>query len=392
MHDYCGEIVGEPLRTRQCHRAGCIGLAILTLCAGLVFCLGPHLEATGAVARSPFLRFVEQHLPRSESDNTSALVGTWLFGREQARCFIQLLDTGQLQFNVPLPEDQTASGELHQVQNWWVAQLSANDGEHVGSIRLVLLDAGSMTTNFKYPGEREWGGDTLAQKELPKLQAPTTKPPIQDEPLRWEVTTPHGLNVRGRPDATAPVMDTRWKGSVVKGWRDGAWLRLTDDGGFMLMKNKRDPSKPFLACLDGEEKCAPSTTTITTRTETLTTTSTLVTTMAPTPAPTPSTKITSTQAPTHEPTPVPTPSPTPEPTQATVVDGKMGTWVVVTPNGLNVRQTRNPWAIVLDNKVHGSKVRGKLVGEGDWLQLIDEAGFMMVSSGRKRFLERSTTG
>jgi len=367
------------------------------LCVGLL--LGVKLQRrAGAATTAPAEAQTESLVGFSASAaievNKTHLAGTWLFGTEHARCFIQPVGDGDIQFSVPLPRKQIALGTLHLDFPWWVARLTADDGEHVGSIRLSLLDEKSMTTNFKYPGETEWGDDTVAWKDEPKAR-PGQPPPPGPRPegktptkpaLRWEVATSHGLNVRERPDATAAVVTTKWRGTVVKGWRDGAWLRLESGKGYMLIT---DHTRLFLKCLDEEQgpshPAAPHVAPAPYVPPHLPRPAPAYPHVAPAPyVPAPHSNTISL------PIPRPTPAPTPPSMQTPHDNGKIGTWTVTTANGLNVRQSANPLAIILDNKVRGSLIRGRLVGGGTWLKLANEPGFMMVSSGGRELLRRST--
>ena len=64
-------------------------------------------------------------------------------------------------------------------------------------------------------------------------------------PRRWEVIEECGLNIRLVPEATAPIIASKKKGAVVKGWCDGRWLHLAGEQGFMLIENQT-----LLKCLD----------------------------------------------------------------------------------------------------------------------------------------------
>jgi len=60
-------------------------------------------------------------------------------------------------------------------------------------------------------------------------------------------------------------------------------------------------------------------------------------------------------------------------------------WAVVAPYGLNVRSEKLTTASILDVKAHGVVVHGRQ--EGNWVNLLDEPGYMMIRSGADLFLK-----
>mmetsp|Transcript_62412 Transcript_62412/g.180935 ORF Transcript_62412/g.180935 Transcript_62412/m.180935 type:complete len:903 (-) Transcript_62412:56-2764(-) len=321
-------------------------------------------------------------------------VGTWLFGQERSKCLIARAEHGgQLSFAVPLPRGQVAAGPLLETGTGWLqAELSSNDNEDVGTIRIRSGHApGTLISNFKYPGDAVWGKDTVAHKtEVPRSAPATLRPATQlgtPQPAggasKYVVAAPHGLYVRATASTMATILGTRLAGIIVEGIPQGDWLKLTQEPGFMLMRqhgaelmrrvgeddvDSSSNRMPGLAVtsavirisrtassttMSGPTVASSSTRTATKTTTTQTTTSATTTTLSTT----------------------------------TTLWGqdRWATWQVVTPHGLNVRAGKSGFANVIATKPAGAKVLGKRFGE--WLQLKEDMGFVMISNGDKEFLQ-----
>eukprot|EP00429_Kryptoperidinium_foliaceum_P086107 CAMPEP_0176191374 /NCGR_PEP_ID=MMETSP0121_2-20121125/4428_1 /TAXON_ID=160619 /ORGANISM="Kryptoperidinium foliaceum, Strain CCMP 1326" /LENGTH=806 /DNA_ID=CAMNT_0017530039 /DNA_START=1 /DNA_END=2421 /DNA_ORIENTATION=- len=307
--------------------------------------------------------------PPSAAGAKQELLGAWLFGRVKSRCFVsEDKATGKLSFSVPLPQGQVAAGPLRAtVGDWYEAKLQANDGEDVGTIRLRLAQpSGTLVSNFKYPGDTVWGKNTVAHKDSTSAAAATTAAPMATtaapSPAKapedgspgavksYLVVNAQGLYVRQFPDVAASVVDTKWAGMVVQGQRQGDWLKLHGETGYMLM---RQHGKELLDEVSGNGED--------------------MTTLATTAPPVVTTTVTTTTLP-------------PTTTSTTTIDEhQLLEWRVVTPHGLYVRADPNPSSLVLASKVPGARVRGRRVG--DWLQLEDQRGFMKVRNGPRTFMK-----
>jgi len=360
---------------------------------------------------------------RSKDD----LVGMWLFGQERSKCFISKeAETGQLSFAVPLPHGQVAAGPLMETgRGWFQAELSSNDNEDVGTIRVRPGHApGTLISNFKYPGDAVWGKDTVAHKTDIAGTSPTVSPVApRAEPIpapapvagglgTYMVTAPHGLYVRSTASTTSTILGTRLAGTVVEGVQQGDWLKLTREPGFMLMRQhgvelmqRTDSGSTASTTPATTKRVTTATTTVTTTlsttttilaitTTTITRTATSTTTPGPTETSTSTkTQTTTTTTATSTSTTVTTTTLTTTTVTTTTVSttttlwgqDRWATWKVVTPHGLNVRAGKSGFANVIATKPAGAKVLGKRFGE--WLQLKDDMGFVMISNGAKEFLE-----
>jgi len=278
----------------------------------------------------------------------ASLVGSWAFGRERSECYVTLQEDGGLRFSVPLPQGQTAFGTLHPSEDSWMeADLSSNSGERVGTIRVQLTgEPGMLASNFKYPGETAWGKSTTAKKSDQATLEADRGDGSQDgasgydssddgELVQyWEVVTKHGLNVRSMRDTSSVKLGTKWEGAIVRGVRHGVWLDLLDEHGYMLIA---DHGEALLQPMTGGDS-SPSTT---------------------------------------------------APSTTTTRDNQPRDWIVVTTNGLFVRDDTDSGSLVLGTKVPGTMVRG--VQTGAWIKLSDEPGYMMISTSGKTFLSEVST-
>lgn len=298
-------------------------------------------------------------VPPAEPDKV-ALVGSWLFGHERSECYIMQVQDG-LQFSVPLPQGEAALGMLKDDEDGWMeAELTSGTGEQVGTIRVKLSDKqGQLISNFKYPGEQAWGKTSTARKSDIPADLTATEDTEEDdfaglnEPVtKWQVVTKNGLNVRAMRDMTSAKLGTKWSGATVSGRRHGVWLDLDGEPGFMLIEDQGEPLLWPVA--DSVTSTAESTSTTVTATPTTTVTR------------------------------------TPTSTTTTVTPSNLPRdWIIITDNGLFVREDMDHTSAVLGTKVPGSRVRGILAGDGSWLKLTDEPGFMMTGNAGKIFLQEA---
>lgn len=294
------------------------------------------------------------------SDIEVSLEGAWLFGEERSECYISRTEGNQLRFGVPLPQGQTAFGMLQPTKNGWMqAELNSNSGEQVGTIRLRLEEPTMLTSNFKYPGETAWGKSTTARKteaegnlddrvpfeELNEEKIDAAVNRDRKQVRAWQVITQHGLNVRAMSNTSSAKLGTKWEGATVWGHRHGVWLELVHEPGYMLIA---DHGEVLLRRMPGASSSQASTTTL------------------------PQSEAANSVKFQHEDS-----------------EQKVKEWVVVTANGMFVREDMSKNSLVLGTKVSGSTVRGRQIGR--WIKLTSEPGFMMVSADSKAFMAEVTT-
>lgn len=310
-------------------------------------------------------------------------VGEWLFGRDQSSSFSLSPDaaSGRLHFRLPLPRGREASGELRPQGSWLRADLSSRASSVMGAVRLRPLEAGAVLASFRQPGAAVWGREVLARR----APAPGARPAVaiyawrvlpeagvrvrsapegssavlsskeQDSAVRgwerdgwvglvdepgyirlsdrgrlsleqvqvdaWRVVTKHGLYVRSRKDTSSRVLGVKPPGTVVLGHREGDWVALLDQPGFLLVSSA---SRIFLK-----------------RTSAVTDEGAVEVVNAP--------------------------------------QSEATAWKVATPHGLNVRAAKDLSSDVLAVKPEGAVLHGRL--HGRWVALVDEPGFVLAEGG-----------
>jgi len=333
----------------------------------------------------------------ASAEEAPELVGTWLFGSDESKCYVTRTDGGKhLRFGVPLPNDQTAFGILQPRGQWLQAELVSNDGELVGTIRLhVINPPGTIVSNFKYPGEAVWGKDTIAHKA-----STTTTSTAQVAIDSWEVVTAHGL-VQSAKGRSSPVIGTKTKGSIVRGWRKGTWIGLVDEPGFMLIANGdqaflKKATSAATTTLPFEEGLTWRVVTphgLNVRSAKDTTSSIIAVKSEGTVvhgrqegnwvrllgapgfmliANNGNSFLKQVEATTAAP--------------STNEKAEIYVWKVMASHGLKVRSMKDSSSEILDIKLAGSYVRGER--EGNWIKLAGEPGYMMVSAGDSIFLDK----